>query len=303
MNVHIARDGAELGECDRTELDRLARVGEIQPTDHYWHEGMADWLLLGDLLGADAWKPQPPAPSLAATQRIATPPPSEPIAAPLPAVTQRIAVHEPAGKEPAPGGAERSPRQDVRPRPFLVPSRLIIPGAILLALVALIALVIHFKKSTPAKLRSEATPIPLSTPASVATSPVQDPAAAAAVKEKAAADLKQRIEKLPSRATPPLYTFYYDVSVNMVPSNSPLTPWTAVIRGRENIMDPTTEQTTTRTEFVVTADYQNDEWIFKHYQASATTLADSDIVQTEHDENTPMPPSLIGMLGLKMKGH
>ena len=50
MIIFIARDGAEVGECDRDDLAQLAREGQVLPTDHYWHEGMEDWRLLSDLL-------------------------------------------------------------------------------------------------------------------------------------------------------------------------------------------------------------------------------------------------------------
>src|SRR3954464_3359055 len=59
VDVYIARDGVELGAFPRKDLNDLARAGELQPTDHYWYEGMPDWLLLGDFLGRGAWEPLP----------------------------------------------------------------------------------------------------------------------------------------------------------------------------------------------------------------------------------------------------
>ncbi len=55
VNIRIARDGVEIGECDRADLEQLAREGQVLRTDHYWHEGMEDWQLLSDLLDPGAW--------------------------------------------------------------------------------------------------------------------------------------------------------------------------------------------------------------------------------------------------------
>ena len=63
MNVKVARDGVEIGECRRQELDQLARAGQVLPTDHYWLEGMEEWKLLSDLLASKTWR-------LAAPRRI-----------------------------------------------------------------------------------------------------------------------------------------------------------------------------------------------------------------------------------------
>jgi hypothetical protein len=32
-------------------------LGHLQPTDHYWYEGLEDWGLLGEFLSEDAWRP------------------------------------------------------------------------------------------------------------------------------------------------------------------------------------------------------------------------------------------------------
>lgn len=47
--LHIARAGAEIGAYDLAEVHRQLLAGNLQPTDHYWRAGMADWLLLGTL--------------------------------------------------------------------------------------------------------------------------------------------------------------------------------------------------------------------------------------------------------------
>ena len=57
MDVWIARDGVEIGAYPQADLPNLARLGHLQPTDHYWYDGLEDWGLLGELLGEDAWRP------------------------------------------------------------------------------------------------------------------------------------------------------------------------------------------------------------------------------------------------------
>lgn len=57
MDVWIARDGVEIGAYAQADLPNLARMGHLQPTDHYWYDGLEDWGLLGELLGEDAWRP------------------------------------------------------------------------------------------------------------------------------------------------------------------------------------------------------------------------------------------------------
>lgn len=121
------------------------------------------------------------------------------------------------------------------------------------------------------------------------------------LRDKAAADLRQRIERLPALATPPLNTFYYDVAVRMNRTYLARTPWTAEIRGGENLVDPATGQTLRRTEFILTADYTEGEWTYRSYRASATEMESFAITEIEHDEKTPAPPSLVGMLGLKTR--
>lgn len=67
MIVSVARDGAEIGEYPREELDEMARRGQLQPTDLCWFEGMENWLLLEDFLGPKVWKTTEP---VAARRRV-----------------------------------------------------------------------------------------------------------------------------------------------------------------------------------------------------------------------------------------
>jgi hypothetical protein len=119
------------------------------------------------------------------------------------------------------------------------------------------------------------------------------------LRDKAAADLRQRIERLPVRATPPLNTFYYDVRVNMKKINSVHTPWTVTIRGHENVINPETEETLSKSEFTLEADYTNGEWVFKRHRATVTNMQDSTTTEIDDTEQARVLPSIVAMLGLK----
>ena len=73
----------------------------------------------------------------------------------------------------------------------------------------------------------------------------------------------------------------------------------AVIRGSENVIDPAANQTIRRTQFTITADYHVGEWTYRRYQAVVSDLVTLATSQIEDDEDTPTPPSIVGMLGLK----
>lgn len=120
------------------------------------------------------------------------------------------------------------------------------------------------------------------------------------LRDKAAADLRQRIERLPTRAAPPLNTFYYDLAVNMRKMVSPTTPWSAIITGRENIIDPGTQETLAQTEFTLTADYTDGAWVYKAYRATVGNIKESTTTETTHDQKLDTPPTIVGMLGLKV---
>ena len=238
MQIYLARDGAEIGEYPREQIDNLARAGTLQPNDYYWHEGMPDWLLLSELLGPDGWKPLPSVP--------------------------------------------------------FYQHRLVVPVATGAAFLVAGAIAISLLDSGSSESRPKAT-----LPNAASSAPT--PASATEVRDQAAADLERRIHRLPARATPPLNLFYYDVAVDMRKSLANSTPWTATVRGGENIIDPATQQTTRRTQFTLTADYLDGEWTYRHYHATITDLSNSSTTEIVDDEDTPTPPSLVGMLGLKMK--
>lgn len=49
-NYQVAREGEVLGVYDEDSLPKLLRSGELKITDHYWREGMAEWLTLATLM-------------------------------------------------------------------------------------------------------------------------------------------------------------------------------------------------------------------------------------------------------------
>jgi hypothetical protein len=47
MIVCIARDGQEIGQHPKEAIPQLVASGEVLPTDHYWHQGMREWAVVG----------------------------------------------------------------------------------------------------------------------------------------------------------------------------------------------------------------------------------------------------------------
>lgn len=268
VNVFIARDGAEIGEFPREKLGRLAREGQVQPNDYYWHEGMESWLRLSDLLGSETWKPREArqAPPRGAAE-VAAPP--EPLTlATLLAETRSFIIRLPQMRR-----------------------QLAWIGGIFAAFLLLAALVIHSLNSGHSTREPAAS-------AAASNSTALDPDS---VRDQAAADLRQRIDRLPGTPVPPSYSFYYGVRVTMERSFASGVPWTAIIRGGENAINPETQQTTLHTDFILVADYRDGEWTFQRYRASASDMLRSITTEIEDDEKTPAPPSIVGILGLKTK--
>lgn len=240
MNVFIARDGSIIGEYPRADLEAMAQRGELEMEDHFWQEGMEDWLPLPQLIGPEAWLPPPP---------------------------------------PAP---PRSP--------------LVLLGIGVGAVLILLALVYFFV--LPDR--------PEEAPASVVTEMDGPPLSGAEgrdIRDKAAADLRARIERLPSRAEPPGHNFYYDVRVNMQRTLSGRAPWRATMRGFENVIDPTTQETLRRTEFTLLAEYRGGAWYYRGYTASTSDLKADTVQQIEESPDSPTPPAIAGIMGLKRAGE
>ena len=279
LTVYIARDGAEIGECRRGDVEQLIREGELRPTDYYWYEGMEQWRELQHL--------PPPVDQLAQTQRLDVPEDS---------VREKVAPADEAPVEAEAAAAE--PAADSSRRRWTIPPQARKPmmaaaigaGSFLLAVLIAVLVVRLGHDSTPVHPR----------PAKAAP-PVMDKEQDVKLRDKAAADLRSRLERLPARAEPPLYVFYYDVAVDMRRSGSARIPWEALVRGSENTIDPASEQTTKRTEFLLRTEYRDGQWTFKHYKGSTRNLAEPAETQEEHDDRTATPPALVTMLGLKIE--
>jgi hypothetical protein len=139
----------------------------------------------------------------------------------------------------------------------------------------------------------------VATKGSLGGSPPAVSAHAMATREKALADLQQRIARLPQQPSPPLNTFYYDIVLEMEQTLAARTSWRAVIRGRENVLKPESEETLSQTEFTVTADYGDGEWLYKSYRGTTLNTEDQTTSTVQHDSTRLAPPVLIGILGLK----
>lgn len=288
MNIYIAREGVEIGECEESDLDQLARGGQVLPGDYYWREGMESWRLLSDLLPAETWAPPPP------PVPPPKPAPPEPTAT---APTLRLEIAEPAAEAttlPPPHLATEAAaawKHFRTPKPVRLPPQYRLPllgGGLLLAL--LLGIYLARSAGSGAAARDALFP-----PAQEKPLPSADE-----VKEKAAADLRARLERLPARPEPPLHTFYYGVAVNMRRSASARIPWSAIVRGGENVVDPATEKTTQHTDFILTVEYRDGTWTFKSYRASVSDIVKEVTTEIDEKEDTAAPPSLVGMMGLKM---
>jgi hypothetical protein len=69
VKVFISRDGIQLGTWTNSEVRRYFQTGNLIGTDHYWHEGMAEWGTLDHFIA----QPAPPAPELPVTEKPGAP--------------------------------------------------------------------------------------------------------------------------------------------------------------------------------------------------------------------------------------
>lgn len=92
MEIHIARDGAKLGEFPFGEVQRKLDAGELRRTDLAWVEGAPDWVPLENIPGL-VWPGPPPVPMPgSATVAPAT---SHPLIQPAPLVPHAMPVPGP----------------------------------------------------------------------------------------------------------------------------------------------------------------------------------------------------------------
>jgi hypothetical protein len=85
MQIHVARDGKELGVYSLEEINRQLAAGTLRLTDQAWYEGAAGWAALSTVPGVGA------APASAAPAG-ATPPVSPLPVTATPAVTPAVLV-------------------------------------------------------------------------------------------------------------------------------------------------------------------------------------------------------------------
>ncbi|MEP6699240.1 MAG: GYF domain-containing protein [Verrucomicrobiota bacterium] len=133
--------------------------------------------------------------------------------------------------------------------------------------------------------------------------PPADQPSAADIKQrdKATAELDERIQKLPAKASSASSRFYSDLHVSIAKGTSPAVPWKATMRGTEHIVDPTSLGPLSRTDFTLLLDYQQGEWIFKRYEAALANLKGSAPTTISADNPNATPPAIVNELGLKLR--
>lgn len=251
MNVRIARDGVEIGECDWEDLEQLVNEGQVLRTDHYWYEGMPDWRLLDDLIGLEGSEPKPVAPLL-------------------------DYVEWDSGEPIAPRPVLRSPSI----------TAVAIGCAVVVIAITAFYLVVIFRGN-----RSEI-------PRAVTDATTVLERTDVGLRSKATSDLATRLSKLPTVAASPSNAFYDSLSIEFP---NPPASLTAAIRGTETVVDPKTRNTISRADFIVTADFREGKWLFKYYHAMVNDLANDTATEIDRDDQYPIPPAIVSLLGLQVK--
>lgn len=112
MQIHVARNGQQLGQYSIEEVNRQLAAGTLSPADLGWHEGLAGWAPLSSIAGLTL-----PAP--AASPAMPIPPP------PAPAPTL---IAPPPRPTPAQSGANNATLQPVQSTKGLVVTSWILLG-------------------------------------------------------------------------------------------------------------------------------------------------------------------------------
>jgi uncharacterized membrane protein YhaH (DUF805 family) len=60
MKIFISKNGQKLGEFELAEVNRMLRIGEIDPGDLAWQEGLPDWVPVQTMPGVTAGPPPLP---------------------------------------------------------------------------------------------------------------------------------------------------------------------------------------------------------------------------------------------------
>lgn len=91
MQIHVAREGKELGVFSLDEINRQLVAGTLRPSDLGWHEGAAGWAALSTLPGVSA-VPAPAAPPAATTPAATSMVPAGPANVVPPRKSEQLAV-------------------------------------------------------------------------------------------------------------------------------------------------------------------------------------------------------------------
>ena len=66
MNIHIQRDGQQMGPYTLEQINEYLTQGALLATDSAWHEGMIEWVQIGRVQGVTI--PGKPAPEPISTR-------------------------------------------------------------------------------------------------------------------------------------------------------------------------------------------------------------------------------------------
>ncbi len=239
--------------------------GQVLPTDHYWYEGMPDWRLLADLIAlaeseSEPVAPQPP--SSWEAGEFTTPPPC-----PVERDSGELATSLPVFR---------------RLSVATVTTGCVMAFVLALALYA----IVRFQANGPE------TPLP-------AAAPNRDlERTDSTSRARATNELMARVDKLPTVASPPLFTFYSGLTIAI---QDPPAELTVRIRGAESIVDPATRAITQHMNFVLAADFRQDRWFFRYYHASGNDLVHGTAIAIGKDDHDRVPPAIVSLLGLDTK--
>ncbi len=104
---------------------------------------------------------------------------------------------------------------------------------------------------------------------------------------KATIELISKLERTPDgRGASVVYVLRQPLHLRFL---DPPAPLSVLIRGTETTVSPETHEAISRTDFVVTADYQQEKWFFKSYHARLTTSFTARRPRSKETINIPFP--------------
>jgi hypothetical protein len=127
-----------------------------------------------------------------------------------------------------------------------------------------------------------------------------EPAQDVAARDRAAADLKSRIDKLPpAEGSGPSNLRYTNLRVSFGGTGTVTAPWRAKVEGREEVLDAQSGQPTWKTDFVLITDYEGGTWVFRSYHATTTKLDDGTTTEINDSDGIDAPAAIAAMMHLK----